>query len=146
MSLTFKQFNEYVEAPLTEDERIDELFGIFKNNEQKAAAERKKLELLAKRGNEVAQMKLNKLERDDEKRGAATKFKRKSDDEKFKDAKTKQDAENQEKANKAELARLRKEDPKAYAAAVFAKRGKEGQYPSATNTSNFYSKMRHSPK
>ena len=70
--LTFKQFNDFVEAPLDE-EQIDEVFGIFKNKEQKEKAERKRLELLASKGNESAKMQLRKLEKDDEVRGATKK-------------------------------------------------------------------------
>jgi hypothetical protein len=72
MSLTFKQFSAYLEIPLEEEEaRLDEIFGMFKSKEQKEKAERQKLELLAKRGNEVAKMKLRKLQADDEKAAAA---------------------------------------------------------------------------
>lgn len=72
MSLTFKQFSTYLEIPIEEEEaRLDEIFGMFKSKEQKEKAERQKLELLAKRGNEVAKMKLRKMQADDEKAAAA---------------------------------------------------------------------------
>lgn len=69
---SFKQFNEFVEAPL-EEEQLDEIFGIFKSKEEKEKAERKKLELLAARGSEIAKMKLRDMRLDAERAEAAKK-------------------------------------------------------------------------
>lgn len=59
--ITFKQFNAFVEAPL-EGEQLDEIFGMFKNAKQKEKAEIEKLELLSKRGNELAKMQLRDIQ------------------------------------------------------------------------------------
>lgn len=71
--VTFKQFNAFMDAPLAEEEQLDEIFGIFKSKEEKEKAERQKLELLAKKGNLQAQLKLRQLQKDDERRSAAAK-------------------------------------------------------------------------
>ena len=62
MSLTFKQYHAFLEAPLdANEEQLSEIFGVFKNAEEKKKAELAKLELLAKKGNEQAKMKLRDL-------------------------------------------------------------------------------------
>lgn len=71
MSLTFKQYHAFLEAPLDADEQLAEIFGMFKNNEEKKKAEMAKLELLAKRGNETAKMKLRDLQLKADKEAAA---------------------------------------------------------------------------
>jgi len=84
--ITFKQFNTFIEAPLEEGEQLDEIFGMFKNEAEKKAAELKKLELLAARGDEQAKMTLRKMERDAERAAAGKKASRAVDDAKLKQA------------------------------------------------------------
>lgn len=91
MSLTFKQYHAFLEMQ-DDDPQLDEIFGMFKNNEEKAKAEREKLELQASRGNEVAKMKLRDLQMQDDKASAAKSSKAKADDQKFKTAKAYADA------------------------------------------------------
>jgi hypothetical protein len=60
MSLTFKQFSSYMEAPLTEDDHLNEIWG-FKNKAQADLARREKLRLLAKRGDLKAKKELDDI-------------------------------------------------------------------------------------
>lgn len=83
---SFKQFNAYIETPLDE-ERVDEIFGMFKSKEAKEKAEKQKLELLAKRGNLAAQMKLRQLQKNAEVASARDKAERDSKEVSFKTAK-----------------------------------------------------------
>lgn len=83
MSFTFKQFNQYLDAP-AQEEQLDEIFGIFASKEQKEKAEKAKLELLAKKGNVSAQMQLRKQRKDDDLRDAAVKHSAASKDAKWK--------------------------------------------------------------
>jgi hypothetical protein len=62
MSLTFKQYHAFLEAPLDEADQINEIWP-FKNAEEKAKAEREKLVLLAKKGDLKAKMKLADIEK-----------------------------------------------------------------------------------
>lgn len=70
--VTFKQFNAFIEAPLIEDEQLNEIWP-FRSKEEKEKAQRQKLELLARRGDLQAKAQLLKLQKDDEKRAAAQK-------------------------------------------------------------------------
>jgi len=84
--ITFKQFNAFVEAPL-DGEHLDEIFGVFKSKEDKEKAEMEKLELLAKRGNETAKMKLRDLQLKKDKEQAGKKATDATAQEKFATAK-----------------------------------------------------------
>lgn len=90
--ITFKQFNAFVEAPL-EGEHLDEIFGMFKNAAQKEKAEIEKLELLAKRGNEQAKMKLRDTRLNKDKMAAAKRAQASAADSKFAAIKAGIDAE-----------------------------------------------------
>lgn len=62
MSLTFKQYHAFLEAPLDEADQLNEIWP-FKNKEEKAKAEREKLVLMAKKGDLKAKMKLADVEK-----------------------------------------------------------------------------------
>lgn len=77
MSFTFKQFNAYLDAPLEDQPggggQLDEIFGMFKSDEEKEKAEMEKLQLLAKRGDLKAKAILAQKVKDAEKVAAAKK-------------------------------------------------------------------------
>jgi hypothetical protein len=86
MSLSFKQFSDYVETKEEElsEEQLQEIFGIFQNNAAKEKAEIEKQKLLAKRLQN--QKELNK-------------YKNADSEKKFKDAKSKVENPRPLKAN-----------------------------------------------
>ena len=61
MSLTFKQYAAYLDAPLTEDDHLNEMWP-FSNKEEAAKARRKKLQLLAKKGDLKAKKELDDID------------------------------------------------------------------------------------
>ncbi len=86
MSLTFKQYYAYLEAPLDETSQINELW-LFKNQKEKEKAERQKLELLVKRGDLKAKAKLDALEKTERIASATKKNIEKEKDQRFATAK-----------------------------------------------------------
>ena len=93
---TFKQFSAALDIPVTEEEQqLDEIWGMFASQEKREAAERKRLELQAERGNEAAKMKLRKLDADAEKRAIAQKAQGRAKDEKLKTAAAQAQAQDQ---------------------------------------------------
>jgi hypothetical protein len=60
MSLSFKQYSAYLEAPLTEDDHLNEIWG-FRNKQEAALARRDKLRLQAKRGDLKARKELDDM-------------------------------------------------------------------------------------
>lgn len=88
MSLTFKQYNAFLEMPLdASEEQLSEVFGLFKNAEERKKAEMQKLQLLADRGNESAKMKLRKLQFDADKEASAHGASEKDKNDRFASAK-----------------------------------------------------------
>lgn len=93
MSLTFKQYHAFLDVPLDADEeQLSEIFGMFKNADEKKKAELAKLELLAKKGNEQAKMKLRDLQLKADKEAAAKGAAEKTAADRFKTAKAYADA------------------------------------------------------
>lgn len=62
MSFTFKQFNEFLSTDLDEETQLDEIWP-FRNAEEKAEGERRKLELMARKGDLKAKAKLADMDR-----------------------------------------------------------------------------------
>jgi hypothetical protein len=72
MSLSFKQFNQLASLPeAATDDQINEIFGVFRNNERVEKLKAKQAELLAKRKEKQDQLKKAMSDRKDDKWAAA---------------------------------------------------------------------------
>jgi hypothetical protein len=72
MSLSFKQFNQFASLPeAATDDQINEIFGVFRNNERVEKLKAKQAELLAKRKEKQDQLKKAMSDRKDDKWAAA---------------------------------------------------------------------------
>lgn len=70
MKISFKQFNQIMNLPEITEEKLDEIFGIFKNNDKIAQAKKKREELTKKLG---AQQYALRLKQQNQKMAAANK-------------------------------------------------------------------------